>query len=83
MGLFNVVKTFSSSIGPTVTGALASRGLIKFSFLAAGALKATYDLGILAVFAGHVSREEKAKAAAEAERDAQNGNREESVPTPT
>lgn len=39
----------------------------------AGSLKATYDLGILAVFAGHVSHEDKAKAAAEAQAAANNG----------
>jgi MFS family permease len=83
MGMINVVKTFSSSIGPSITGFLSHRNLIKISFLLAGALKATYDLGVLAVFAGHEMRENQAKkAAAEAEAEAeangeagvQNGN---------
>jgi len=67
MGAINLVKTFSSSIGPVITGALATRNLFWVSFVTAGALKATYDLGILAVFAGHVSREDRAKAASERE----------------
>lgn len=43
----------------------------------AGALKATYDLGILAVFAGHVSREDKAKLQSEAEDAAARADEEE------
>jgi sugar phosphate permease len=82
MGLINVVKTFSSSIGPTITGALASKGLFWVSFLAAGSLKATYDLGILAVFAGHVSREDKARAAAQADAASREGNGEDQSGTP-
>lgn len=83
MGLINVIKTSASSIGPSITGVLAERGLFWISFVIAGSLKATYDLGVLAVFAGHVSREDKAKAAAQAEAEAdgdadvQNGNAEE------
>ncbi len=74
MGMINVVKTFSSSIGPQITGLLAEKDLFWISFVSAGALKATYDLGVLAVFANHVSREDKAKAAAEAEAAARNEN---------
>jgi hypothetical protein len=79
MGLVNVVKTSSSSIGPTITGLLVARNVFWVSFVAAGALKATYDLGVLAVFASHVSREDKAKAAAaetRAEAEHANGNGE-------
>lgn len=43
----------------------------------AGALKATYDLGILAVFAGHVSREDKARLQEEAEEAFARGEEEE------
>jgi MFS family permease len=70
MGTINLVKTLASSVGPLITGVLADRGLFWISFVAAGSLKATYDLGLLAVFAGHVSREDKAKAAAQAEAEA-------------
>jgi MFS family permease len=75
MGLINVIKTSASSIGPFITGLLGDRDLFWISFVIAGSLKATYDLGVLAVFAGHVSREDKAKAAARAEAEA-NGDAE-------
>ncbi len=71
MGMINVVKTGASSISPYITGLLSKRGLLWISFLTAGSLKATYDLGILAVFAGHVSREDQAKAAAAAAAEAE------------
>jgi hypothetical protein len=81
MGMINVVKTFSLSIGPSITGLLVLKDLFWISFLLAGSLKATYDLGVLGVFAGHEMRENQArKAAAEAEAEAngeaevQNGN---------
>lgn len=77
MGSLNVVKTFSSSIGPVITGLLVHRQLFWVSFVMAGALKATYDLGILAVFAGHVSREDKAKLQSEAEDAAARADEEE------
>jgi hypothetical protein len=35
------------------------RGYFWLAFVAAGSMKATYDLGMLAVFHGHVSREDK------------------------
>ena len=58
MGLINVVKTSSQALGPSITGLLANRGLFWVAFLCAGSLKACYDLGILAVFAGHKTPEE-------------------------
>jgi len=50
MGIINVVKTVCQSIGPTVTGYLAGNGWIRFSFLAAGMMKASYDLMIVYFF---------------------------------
>ena len=50
MGIINVVKTICQSIGPSITGYLAQRGEIRFSFLAAGCMKASYDLMILYFF---------------------------------
>lgn len=55
MGLINVVKTSSQSIGPYVTGSLARANLFWVSFITAGSLKATYDIGILLTFAGRDS----------------------------
>jgi len=76
MGTINVVKTFSQSLGPTLTGFLAAKQLFWISFVTAGSLKAAYDLGMLAVFAGHVSREEQAKRAA-VQRDEENDDDQE------
>jgi hypothetical protein len=71
MGLFNVTKTSAMSVGPTITGILASKKLIWVAFVIAGTSKATYDLGMLAVFAGHKSiedRDEEERVAEEEER---------------
>lgn len=65
MGTINVVKTFSQSMGPLITGVLATNNLFWVAFVTAGCLKATYDLGMLAVFAGHQTREETTPAAAQ------------------
>lgn len=51
MGFFSVVKTASGSIAPSITGVLAGAGLFWIAFVVAGSLKATYDIGILLVFA--------------------------------
>ncbi|MCJ1380167.1 hypothetical protein MMC17_003270 [Xylographa soralifera] len=59
MGTINVVKTCSQSLGPSITGVLADHGLFWVAFVMAGSLKATYDLGMLAVFLGHEKREEE------------------------
>src|SRR5690348_16548924 len=59
MGLINVVKTCSQSIGPYVTGRLARANLFWVSFVAAGSLKATYDIGILLTFAGRDASQSK------------------------
>lgn len=50
MGLISVVRTFSQSGGPVITGVLAQFGKFWVTFLAAGLLKAGYDLGLLAGF---------------------------------
>lgn len=58
MGLINVVKTSAQSLGPSLTGLLANRKMFWVAFLCAGSLKACYDLGMLAVFAGHKTPEQ-------------------------
>lgn len=71
MGIINIVKTVSQSLGPLITGVLYGRNLYWVAFLTAGILKATYDLGMLAMFAGHKTREDKAREErAETEREA-------------
>lgn len=60
MGIVNVVKTLSQSGGPFVTGLLAEHGRFWIAFVVAGSLKASYDLGLLAMFLGtrlHENRE--------------------------
>jgi hypothetical protein len=59
MGLINVVKTCSQTLGPLITGILANKGMFWIVFILAGSLKATYDLGVLAIFAGHKTQEER------------------------
>lgn len=67
MGAINVVKTSAQSLGPLITGVLAGHNLFWVAFIMAGSLKATYDLGMLAVFAGHRSREEQEEETQEEE----------------
>ncbi|KAJ6558380.1 MFS transporter [Mycena capillaripes] len=55
MGIINVVKIFSQSLGPTVTGLLATHGKIWLSFVIAGVLQASYDLAMLYFFMRVVS----------------------------
>ena len=61
MGVVNVVKTMSQSIGPVLTGLLASRSLFWVAFVVAGALKLLYDFLILAMFLGYKTVEERAE----------------------
>lgn len=69
MGLINVIKTMAQALGPLISGVLASRGIIGYTFVAAGLLKASYDLGMLAVFAGHKTHEERADEQARREEE--------------
>ncbi|KAG5660055.1 hypothetical protein KAF25_003577 [Fusarium avenaceum] len=50
IGLINVAKTTSSSLGPLITGLLADSNYFWVSFIMAGSLKVCYDLGFLALF---------------------------------
>ena len=59
MGAVNVIKTLAQSAGPAATGGFASRGRIWISFVLAGALKATYDLSMLAMFWSFTGRVEE------------------------
>ncbi|EXJ86177.1 hypothetical protein A1O1_06547 [Capronia coronata CBS 617.96] len=59
MGTVNVVKTCAQSLGPLITGVLGARNHFWVAFVAAGSLKATYDLGLLAVFAERKNQEER------------------------
>ncbi|KAH7303266.1 major facilitator superfamily domain-containing protein [Stachybotrys elegans] len=50
LGLVKVVQTTAQSIGPLITGFLVEHNYFWVSFLCAGCLKITYDLGLLALF---------------------------------
>jgi hypothetical protein len=59
MGAVNVVKTTSQSLGPLLTGILARNNMFGVSFIIAGCLKVTYDLGMLVSFAGKEAEKRK------------------------
>lgn len=61
MGVVNVVKTLSQSVGPVVTGWLAGMGRFWIAFVVAGVMKASYDLGMLRMFLGYRTQEERAE----------------------
>jgi hypothetical protein len=69
MGVINVVKTLAQSLGPLITGMLVDKDYFWVAFVAAGTLKATYDLGMLAVFAGHKTHEDRAEEQERAEEE--------------
>lgn len=50
MGIVNVLKIAAQSGGPSVTGALAGANVFWLAFTLAGSLKASYDVGLLAMF---------------------------------
>lgn len=50
MGVVNILKTLSQSSGPSVTGILAGQNHFWVAFVAAGSLKATYDVLLLVFF---------------------------------
>ncbi|KAK5736797.1 hypothetical protein LTR17_007122 [Elasticomyces elasticus] len=53
MGIVNTVKTTSQSSGPLITGTLAGTDQFWIAFVVAGALKASYDVGMLSMFINH------------------------------
>jgi sugar phosphate permease len=61
MGVINVVKTASQSLGPLITGILAGHQLFWVAFVAAGTCKVIYDLGMLAVFVNHKTHDDTAE----------------------
>lgn len=50
MGVTNTLRTLASLIGPSITGALADTDKFWVAFVAAGALRVAYDLGLWAMF---------------------------------
>lgn len=68
MGLINVFKTTAQSLGPLLTGVLADANLFWVAFVCAGSLKASYDLGLLALFVNHERHQQ--------DHEAENGERQ-------
>lgn len=60
MGVVNVLKTLSQSGGPWLTGVLAGHDHFWVAFVAAGSLKATYDVLLLVFFAGKTTPQQAA-----------------------
>ena len=54
MGVVNILKILSQSSGPSVTGVLAGNNHFWVAFVAAGCLKAVYDVLLLVFFGGRV-----------------------------
>lgn len=50
MGITNMLRTLASTIGPSITGLLAGNKRFWIAFVAAGALRISYDLGLFAMF---------------------------------
>lgn len=59
MGIVNVVKTLSQSVGPVVTGVLANKQIFGLAFIIAGGLKIVYDILMLVMFLGPQTVEER------------------------
>lgn len=49
-GFVNVIKTLSQVVGPSIVGVITQHGAQWITFVIAGSLKATYDIGILITF---------------------------------
>lgn len=64
MGVSNAVRTFGASLGPVITGALASKRLFWVTFMLSGGMVAAYGIGILALFGSGRTREGKMKQSA-------------------
>ncbi|KXT12919.1 hypothetical protein AC579_4127 [Pseudocercospora musae] len=62
MGVVNTIKTMSQSSGPLITGILAQDSRFWIAFVVAGALKASYDLAMLSMFAGTKLEGDRASA---------------------
>ena len=69
MGVVNILKTLSQSSGPGITGILAGHDHFWVAFVAAGSLKATYDLLLLAFFGGRVRPRTEAELGGEGDEE--------------
>lgn len=82
MGVVNILKTLSQSAGPWATGLLAGHGHFWVAFVAAGSLKGTYDLLLLALFAGRVHQPPETGPAGQTDADATEPQTRDSIRAP-
>ncbi|KAJ9634054.1 hypothetical protein H2199_009127 [Coniosporium tulheliwenetii] len=59
LGFINVIRTLCQSVGPLITGVLASVGQLWLCFVVAGVLKLVYDGLLLGTFVGYRTYEER------------------------
>lgn len=50
MGMVNIVKTLTRSVGPVFVGRLSENGMLWISFIIGGLLESSYDIGLFASF---------------------------------
>jgi MFS family permease len=50
MGMVNIVKTLTRSVGPVIVGKLSENGMLWVSFIIGGLLESSYDIGLFASF---------------------------------
>jgi MFS family permease len=70
MGITGMLRTLASTTGPTITGLLAGSDRFWVAFVAAGALRLAYDVGLFAMFINiklhkHETADENSEAPAE------------------
>lgn len=79
MGITGTLRTLAATTGPTVTGLLAGNDRFWIAFVAAGALRIAYDLGLFAMFVNmklyqHEEKEEVVETIALEDRDSGEGS---------
>ena len=74
MGITNVVRTASESLGPLVTGAVAGANIFWVAFMLSGIMMASYGVGLLVLFGNGKSREERKEQRVSSSRDGEANN---------
>jgi MFS family permease len=79
MGLTSMLRTLAATTGPTVTGILAGNDKFWIAFVAAGALRLAYDLGLWAMFVNMkvLQQEDRGQAKAESVQERRHPDEEE------
>lgn len=79
MGITSMLRTLAAAAGPTVTGVLAGQDRFWIAFVAAGALRIAYDLGLWAIFVNMKLYQHEEKGGLEVVRDERRGSDEEEL----